>query len=78
VLSPFERGNPPVVMTLDFKTCSMISSSSGNVPLASTFAHKKKAISDALLIFESEGLISKMGIEEEDKGEEGRGDHLFG
>ena len=41
-----------------------------NVPLASTFAHKEKAISDALLIFESEGLISKMGIEEEDKAEE--------
>jgi glycerol-3-phosphate O-acyltransferase len=41
-----------------------------NVPLASTFAHREKAISDALLIFESEGLISKMGIEEEDKAEE--------
>jgi len=40
------------------------------VQFSSTFGNKDKAVSDALFLFESSGLISKMGIEEEDKGED--------
>ncbi len=40
------------------------------VQFSSTFGNKDKAVSDALSIFETSSLISKMGIEEEDRAEE--------
>lgn len=40
------------------------------VQFSSTFGNKDKAVADALFLFESSGLISKMGVEEEDKGED--------
>ena len=41
-----------------------------NVKFASTFANRERALADALSLFETAGLISKMGIEEEDRDEE--------
>ncbi|MBP9020050.1 MAG: 1-acyl-sn-glycerol-3-phosphate acyltransferase [Syntrophobacterales bacterium] len=41
-----------------------------NVKFASTFANRERAVADALSLFETAGLISKMGIEEEDRDEE--------
>ncbi len=40
------------------------------VRFTSTFANKEKAIEDALNLYEQSGLITKMGIEEEDKDDE--------
>jgi len=40
------------------------------VKFASTFANREKAVADALALFESSGLISKMGVEEEDEEED--------
>jgi len=40
------------------------------VKFASTFANREKAVADALALFESSGLISKMGVEEEDEDED--------
>jgi glycerol-3-phosphate O-acyltransferase len=40
------------------------------VKFASTFANRERAIADALTLFESSGLISKMGVEEEDEEED--------
>ncbi|MFB3925969.1 MAG: 1-acyl-sn-glycerol-3-phosphate acyltransferase [Syntrophales bacterium] len=40
------------------------------VKFASTFANREKALEDALTLFESSNLITRMGIEEEDKEDE--------
>jgi glycerol-3-phosphate O-acyltransferase len=41
-----------------------------NVKFSSTFANRERAIADALSLMEESGLISKMGVEEEDKEED--------
>jgi len=41
-----------------------------NVKFASTFSHREKAIADALILFESTGIVTRMGIEEEDMEDE--------
>ncbi len=41
-----------------------------DVRFTSTFANREKAIEDALAIYESSNLVSKMGIEEEDRDDE--------
>jgi len=41
-----------------------------SVKFSSTFSNREKAVADALALFESSGLISKMGVEEEDEEED--------
>jgi glycerol-3-phosphate O-acyltransferase len=41
-----------------------------NVKFSSTFSNREKAVADALALSESSGLISKMGVEEEDEEED--------